>query len=67
MSLHPTLRFSDPKTFAARSIEAHEIALSGGKPPDLDARVLRAWRRSGKAGISPTSRSRAVCCPGTRW
>ena len=28
MSLHQTLRFSDPKTFAARSIEAHEIALS---------------------------------------
>lgn len=53
MSLHPTLRFSDPKTFAARSIEAHEIALSGGKPPGLDARVLRAWQRSGDAGISP--------------
>lgn len=53
MSLHQTLRFSDPKAFAARSIEAHEIALSGGTPPGLDARVLRAWHRSGKAGISP--------------
>ena len=53
MSLHPTLRFSDPKAFAARSIEAHEIALSGGKTSDLDPRVLRAWRRSGKAGVSP--------------
>lgn len=53
MSLHPTLRFSDPKTFAARSIEAHEIALAGGQTPDLDSRVLRAWQRSGDAGISP--------------
>lgn len=53
MSLQPALRFTDPRAFAARSIEAHEIALSGGAPPDLDSRVLRAWRRSGDAGISP--------------
>lgn len=53
MSLHSTLRFSDPRTFAARSIEAHEIALSGGATSELDSRVLRAWRRSGDAGISP--------------
>lgn len=51
--MHPSLRFSDPQTFAARSIEAHEIALSGGTPGALDARVLRAWKRSGDAGISP--------------
>ncbi|MBB0970107.1 transcriptional regulator, partial [Dietzia aerolata] len=53
MSLHQALRFSDPTAFAARTIEAHEIALSGGRAPDLDSRVLRAWRRSGDAGISP--------------
>lgn len=53
MSLHSALRFSDPQAFAARSIEAHEIALSGGMTSDLDSRVLRAWRRSGDAGISP--------------
>lgn len=53
MSLHQALRFSDPTAFAARTIEAHEIALSGGRTPDLDSRVLRAWRRSGDAGISP--------------
>lgn len=53
MSLHSALRFSDPGAFAARSIEAHEIALSGGTTSDLDSRVLRAWRRSGDAGISP--------------
>lgn len=53
MSLHSTLRFSDPGTFAARSIEAHEIALSGGTTSTLDSRILRAWRRSGAAGISP--------------
>ncbi len=57
MSLHPTLRFSDPRAFAARSIEAHELALSGGRPTGLDARVLRAWRRSGAAGISPDQMS----------
>ena len=53
MSLHSALRFSDPGAFAARSIEAHEIALSGGMTSALDSRVLRAWRRSGDAGISP--------------
>lgn len=53
MSLHPALRFSDPGAFAARSIEAHEIALSGGATTLLDPGVLRAWRRSGDAGISP--------------
>lgn len=53
MSLHSALRFSDPQAFAARSIEAHERALSGGTTSDLDSRVLRAWRRSGDAGISP--------------
>ncbi|MCD2261546.1 GAF domain-containing protein [Dietzia aurantiaca] len=53
MSLHSTLRFSDPGAFAARTIEAHEIALAGGQTPDLDSRVLRAWQRSGDAGISP--------------
>lgn len=53
MSLHSALRFSDPGAFAARSIEAHEIALSGGTTSALDSRVLRAWQRSGDAGISP--------------
>lgn len=53
MSLHTTMRFSDPQAFAARTIRAHGVALSGGAPTDLDARVLRAWRRSGAAGISP--------------
>ncbi|MDX2356250.1 helix-turn-helix domain-containing protein [Dietzia sp. PP-33] len=53
MSLHPALRFSDPRAFAERSIRAHGIALSGGATSDLDSRVLRAWRRSGAAGISP--------------
>ncbi|MEH6820609.1 MAG: GAF domain-containing protein [Dietzia psychralcaliphila] len=52
-SLHPTLRFSDPRAFAARSIEAHGVALAGGTTSVLDSRVLRAWRRSGAAGISP--------------
>lgn len=53
MSLHTALRFSDPRAFASRSIEAHEIALSGGSTSLLDARVLRAWQRSVAAGISP--------------
>lgn len=53
MSLHPALRFSDPRAFAERSIRAHGIALSGGATSDLDSRVLQAWRRSGAAGISP--------------
>lgn len=53
MSLHSALRFADPGAFAARSVKAHEVALSGGKTSDLDARVLRAWRRSKDAGISP--------------
>lgn len=53
MSLHATLRFSDPGAFAAQSIRAHESALAGGLPPDLDSRLLRAWRRSGEAGVSP--------------
>ena len=57
MSLHSALRFADPGAFAARSIKAHEVALSGGKTSDLDARVLRAWRRSGDAGISPDQRA----------
>ena len=52
-ALHTTLRFSDPRAFARRSIEAHELALAGGVPADLDERVLRAWARSGAAGISP--------------
>lgn len=47
-ALHTTLRFSDPRAFARRSIEAHELALAGGVPADLDERVLRA-----AAGISP--------------
>ena len=53
MSLHPDLRFAEPEVFARRTIEAHEAALSGREPVDLDARVLHAWRRSGAAGISP--------------
>lgn len=53
MSLHPALRFSDPRAFAERSIRAHGIALAGGATSDLDTRVLQAWRRSGAAGISP--------------
>ncbi|MFI8696465.1 helix-turn-helix domain-containing protein [Dietzia maris] len=53
MSLHATLRFSDPGAFAAQSIRAHESALAGGPPSDLDSRLLRAWRRSGEAGVSP--------------
>ena len=53
MSLHSALRFSDPQAFAARSIEAHERALSGEPTSDMDSRVLRAWQRSGAAGISP--------------
>ncbi|KAA0918709.1 helix-turn-helix domain-containing protein [Dietzia sp. ANT_WB102] len=53
MSLHAELRFSDPGTFAARSIRAHELALAGGMPTDVDSRVLHAWRRSGDAGICP--------------
>lgn len=52
-SLHSTLRFSNPRVFAARSIEAHGVALAGGTTSALDSRVLRAWRRSGAAGISP--------------
>lgn len=51
--LHPTLRFSDPTAFAKRSIAAHEVAIAGGTTSDLDERVLRAWARSGAAGISP--------------
>ena len=53
MSLHSALRFSNPRAFAARSIEAHGVALSGGTTSVLDSRVLRAWRRSGDAGVSP--------------
>ena len=53
MSLQSALRFSDPGAFAARTIEAHEIALAGGQTSDLDSRVLRAWQRNWDAGISP--------------
>lgn len=53
MSLHPDLRFAEPEVFARRTIAAHDVALAGGHPADLDARVLHAWRRSGAAGISP--------------
>lgn len=53
MSLHPDLRFAEPEVFARRTISAHEEALAGGRPVDLDPRVLHAWRRSGDAGISP--------------
>ena len=53
MSLHPDLRFAEPEVFARRTISAHEEALAGGRPLDLDPRVLHAWRRSGDAGISP--------------
>lgn len=53
MSLHPSLRFSDPAGFARRTIEAHELVLSGGRTPDLESHVVEAWRRSGEAGISP--------------
>lgn len=52
-ALHTELRFSDPPTFAAHTIRAHAAALSGGRPAGLDRRILRAWRRSGDAGISP--------------
>lgn len=65
--MHPTLRFTDPISFANRTVAAHDAAFDEAAfdeaavfndpapsgAPGIDAQMLAAWRRSGEAGIRP--------------